>query len=65
MTHAETNIPAITLEQIEQLASADQAFIYSVQHQDAHNMRLVLRAHGYAYTPSQAERVIRLAQYGI
>ena len=65
MTHAETNIPAITWEEIERLSNTDQAFAYSVRHKDVFNMRLVLRAYGYAHTSSHAERAIRLAPHEV
>ena len=64
MIHEETNVPAITLEKINTLMDYDEAFTYSVVNKDTHNMRIVLRAYGYAYTSKQAERVIRLCEIG-
>ena len=52
----------ITKDEARILMGYDAAFIHSVLYRDIFNMQIVLRAHGYKYSPEQAEIAIKLAQ---
>lgn len=36
----------------------DEAFLYSVENKDTHNMKMVLRAHGYDFSEQAAEYAV-------
>ena len=52
------NLPILPKEDVADLLASDLAFEHSVEHNDAVNMQMVLRAHGYKYSYDCAEYAI-------
>lgn len=52
------NLPVMPRSQVAGLLETDLAFKHSIENRDIHNMRIVLRAHGYDYSEQCAEYAI-------
>jgi hypothetical protein len=52
------NLPLLPRDKVIDLLCDDRAFEYSVENNDVHNMQIVLRAHGYNFSPDAAQHAI-------